>query len=75
MICALEDNTVLDFFDRKGERFKGELEAGDVCWFRGDLIHAGVANPESINHRIFAFVGTKSCPPDPSRTWKVSNPV
>jgi ectoine hydroxylase-related dioxygenase (phytanoyl-CoA dioxygenase family) len=86
MLVALEDDTRLVVYpgshrlwssvDGKGPvvgtwRHTLQLDAGDVCFFRGDLLHAGATYTKQ-NVRIHAYLDSELAPRMPGRTWLLS---
>ena len=48
-----------------------QLDAGDVCFFRGDLLHAGASYTKQ-NVRMHAYLDSELAPRMPGRTWLLS---
>jgi hypothetical protein len=86
MLVALEDDTKLVLYPgshRLWRSVNGEgpvtgtwrhtlrLDAGDVCFFRGDLLHAGASYTKQ-NVRMHAYLDSELAPRMPGRTWLLS---
>lgn len=83
-IVALQDNTRLHVWPgshrlfgpcsgtptRRIRRKTLRLNAGDVCVFRHDLVHAG-AGYTTTNHRLHAYMDHPAIPRKPNRTYLI----
>ena len=76
-LLALQDDTGLNIWSGSHRNTSSTkktllLEAGDVCVFRGDLVHCGAAYDKQ-NVRIHAYIDNDLVPRDLGKTYRIDD--